>query len=199
MALQAAFTQLIRTLEQWREAMEHLQLTVREDCPQERAITDPLNDAISDQLGWIAEALECARSAAKELPGGQNPATTRAQISKTQRVVNQAILDQAENLTGCEQFRLLGDVEKREQARSWQDWVRTVEASLTAFPRLLHAVLEAERECWEALCDSLGNPTVNVRNVAVGQQFFRANGTNRDGMEESEGTPSEIWANEPQT
>ena len=199
MALPATFTQLIRTLEHWREAMEHLQLTVREDCPQERAMTDPLNDAISDQLGWIAEALECTRMAATELPREENLRRVRAQISKTQRLVNQAIVGQGEHLTGCEQFRLLGDVEEREQGRPWKDWVRTVEASLAAFPRLLYAVMEAERECWEALCDSLGNPMVSVRNVSVGQQFFRENGSNREGVGENGGAASEIWATEPQT
>jgi hypothetical protein len=199
MVLEATFAQLIRSLERLREAMEHLQLTVREDCPEELALADSLNDAISDQLGWLTEALDCARVTTVEWERESNPNVVQAQLAKAQRLVNQAMLHQAEHLSGCEQFRLLGDLPQREHARSWRDWARTVEASLATFPRLVYAVLEAERECWQALCDSQRRDSVNVRNVSVGQQFFRDSESNPEGLAGAAGAPSKFWTTEPAT
>ena len=197
MALEATFGEFIRSLEQWREAMENLQLTVREDCPEEMAFADSLNDAISDQLGWLEEALESARTAAAAAAGDGDLPKAQAQLASAQRLVNQSMLHQAEHLTGYEQMRLLKQLEGRGQTRLWRDWVRTVTASFSSFPRLVHAVLEKGRECWPALAERQRRETVNVRNVAVGQQFFRESGS-----ELEEGVAgasfSKLWATEPQ-
>ena len=198
MSLESTLGELFRCLEQWREAMEHLQLTVREDCPEELAFADSFNDAISDQLGWLGEARECAQAAGPELARDGDLGKVQARLGKVQQLVNEAVLNQAEHLTGCEQLRLLTDLREREQARPWRDWVQTVEASLVAFPRLLHVVLEAERKCWEALCELLRHQTVSVRNVSVGQQFFRENESS-GGLAEAAGAVAKFWATEPQT
>jgi hypothetical protein len=173
MALEAAFRELCASLQDLRESLIGLRVTIREDKPLKGDVVliDLLGDAVDDVLGWVEEALTDASA-------GQQAAEQGLDFQHARRT-----------LTSCQErylwlshrftFEVLRSDRRdglrhvgRERGREWKVWASGVNAALNDCQQPLFDVSRSLFRCWQELTERIGASTVSVQATNIGQQVI---------------------------
>ncbi|MCL4860840.1 MAG: hypothetical protein KJZ93_15595 [Caldilineaceae bacterium] len=161
---------LMAALEQLRAALLALQITIAEDRPQrdESALVDLFGDAVTDQLGWLAEAqqiVDSARRAANDRrpPGEIWPHLITCDERLAQIEYGCFDLGSHNRMTPLVRMG-------RQRGGEWPAWLSSVQQGLDAVQNGLFAGRHALVACMRDLAEYSG--AVMVQSTAIGQQFF---------------------------
>lgn len=158
MAAQNTFQTLAHELERWHDALTALHCTVAEDRPaaNDVALADYYESAVTDALGWLSEALDAARAAARAEAGGDSSQVRRALAIVQQRVESTARHHLIE-LAGWDRVVGLAELGAR-RGRAWSGWAEAVRRSLEAAPEPQLATQAALADAWQEIAGSSAAP-----------------------------------------
>lgn len=146
------FQKLVHELGRWREALEALHCTVTEDRPaaNDVALADYYENAVTDALGWLAEALQAAERAAEMAGGGESFRNVGRGLALVHARINDLARQHLVEIAGWERVSDLTELGRR-RGRQWQRWAEAVRRSLESVPEAQHAAQSALAEAWQAM------------------------------------------------
>ena len=156
MALESTFQHLVQQLARWHEALEALHFTVTEDRPatDDVALADCYENAVTDALGSLQEALAHARHAAQSVATPGQIDRVRRSLYRIHTCVNETAHRCAVDLARWERLRELNQLGRR-RGPEWSSWAQTIHHSLDNLPDMLHETQQAVATCWQELTEHM--------------------------------------------
>ncbi len=169
MTLRTAFETSNTYLSTLHEEFSALQVTLREDKPDDTAVADILGDKVDDLLCWLEQALAAAREGQRAVDQGPDlnrawQALTSCQetfIHLQYKFFDLISYDSLESLMRADD----------EAGAAWTVWVRSVKEGLDRCQQPLYNISQALAQCWQEVADRVGMTSVSIRTSNIGQKI----------------------------
>lgn len=171
MAIDTAFPELRRRLEQLRDCLDGLRLTVVEDKPLvgDVALIDHRTDVIEDLLSAVREAIRAANRGRRATKPPLKLDVARAALCQCQESVSNLGQRLGADLTSYERMSEIVGL-GRHRGGEWRAWASEVTQAIRQCEPSVQAVTQALFTCWRELAEHAATATVSVRATAVGQK-----------------------------
>jgi hypothetical protein len=183
MALAAVFKELTVQLNQVRECLEALQVSVSEDIPARGAsvLEDHFSNSILDIRGLLAETIAAAEEASQAVSRSLMSGRAPRALAKCQERFHGVIRRFASDLVSYERLRDLTSL-GLERRGEWLGWSRSVKEAIEGCRHPLDQAADALLQCWQEIGERVGMNSVSVRTTNIGQQFADASELAREGL-----------------
>lgn len=170
MALESAFQDLRAQLDNLRDVLVGLRVTVVEDKPRldDIVLVDVLSDHIDEMAGRVEEARLAAAEGLRSVDGRHDPGGARRAVIACQEHYNLMSNRFVSDLVRYERIAQLIRV-GRERGGEWRAWSRGVRDALEGCRQPLFEVGQALFACWRELVERAGmSSSVTVRATNIG-------------------------------
>src|SRR5262249_289612 len=172
MALERTFQELSDRLRRLRDSLLALQLTIREDLPQQGsvALVDQFGDAVDDSLGWLEESLAASVEAYHAVEDALDMDLARRALGNCQERFHRVEQRFATDLVSYEKLNDLTGF-GRSRRGEWLGWVRSVKEGLEECRQPIDEVSKALLACWQEIAERAGMTSISVQATNIGQQI----------------------------
>jgi hypothetical protein len=170
--LEGSFDGLRRDLQQLRDAVASLRVTLVVDRPtdDDLALVDSISDVVDDVLGLLKVATTAAAQArqASEYPRDL-PATTHA-LAASQAAFNGCF---QKLLSGLMPYERIVEVITlgEERGGEWAGWADSVKDAIDRCREPADRVTEALLACWQETAERAETQAISIRTISIGQQI----------------------------
>ena len=172
MALESAFRSLCEQLQELRESLTALRLTVVEDRPLEgeAVLVDQFGDAAEDVLGWLEEASMTAGQGYAAACFPQDIGRAARALVSTHEQLQQITCRAAANLLTYERIDGLMRL-GRQRKREWLAWSGVVREALEKCQQSLDESSRTLLVCWREIVERVGTNTVALQSTNITQHL----------------------------
>lgn len=174
MALEVSIAELLAGLEEMREALELLRVTLVEDKPlkADLAMADGLSDITDDLRGSLEEALAAVRGAREAVRNGFDVAAAYRELARCQTQVNHIGRRAVDDLLCYEQIAELERlVVMRTGGAELPGWAKLVREAIQRCRQPLHNMNERLSACWLELAERSSGGHGCVKTANIGQKI----------------------------
>ena len=171
MALESAYRQLLRQLEELHEALGALEFTL-DDKPLSDGLilADQLDDAAVEMRGVLDEAIaDLSRCVAQIEPNLLEPG--RQTLISMQTCLNKLVQDYLEELADADRLFLLRRA-GHERGGEWNTWAKAARAAIARCRPPLLASNRALLECWRELVEHLFRKSGTIQTTTIHQPII---------------------------
>jgi hypothetical protein len=174
MALEKTFRDLTKQLRMLNDRLEELRVTVVEDRPakNDAVLVDSLEDAVTDVLGWLNEAIQSSVRAERAIKHPLDLEQARQSLSRCQELFHQADQVFRASLVSYERLQELSGF-ARERGGEWAAWFSGVKQGCQQCPQPLEEARRALAECWQEIAEKAGTTSISVRTTNIGKKIAR--------------------------
>jgi hypothetical protein len=184
-AIETAFEELQRALEDLKGEMEELRVNAADFYPEtrggrrknghktEEAPPPPvvsLADQATDLEGELEEGLQASRKACQAVRHPRNLAEAQIALDAVQRTLNRILRQLLMEVASYDTLQTLFQM-GRQRGQGWPAWSAVIKSVIDICQERTLAAFEALAECWQELADKLATNSISVQATNIGQQI----------------------------
>lgn len=172
MALEAALSNLCRTLRALRGSLYELMYTVTEDAPKRGRVilVDQLGEQVAELHGLSIECLEAAEGAERAAGQPSDLNQMRRFLVRSQTQFQQLSQTLVWQLFSYEQVVELMELGHRRKGE-WSGWVQGIRSGLEKCRLPFQEAEATYTQCWQEIAERLVTGPISLQTTNIGQQI----------------------------